>query len=148
MKFLLCQKTFVPANRCICIGFGAGLLWVRDGMNCHGDETPENMVFRPIVLANNSLNNAERNYGSNRDNMETEKFHHYCCIREVRIITGCRPLVVSSKKDMATQPQWLQHRLVRIHQFRLCIVYKPGHYLNIADCLSRQNHTENKDDRN
>ena len=36
--------------------------------------------------------------------------------------------------------------LFRIHQYRVRIIYKPGLDLFIANWLSRQNHTENKDE--
>ena len=38
----------------------------------------------------------------------------------------------------------LQQILLRIHQYRVKIIYKPWPDLFMADCLSRQNHKENK----
>ena len=35
--------------------------------------------------------------------------------------------------------------LVSIHQYNMCILYKPGPDLYIADWLSHHNHTEGKD---
>ena len=35
--------------------------------------------------------------------------------------------------------------MLRIHQYKLIIIYKPGPDLFMVDRLSRQNHNENKD---
>ena len=50
------------------------------------------------------------------------------------------------KKDVATLSQGLQQILLRIHQYRVKIIYKPGPDLFIADWLSRQNHKEDMDE--
>ena len=55
-----------------------------------------------------------------------EKFHHYCFGREVLIITDHKPLAVMFKKDVATVSQHIQHILLKIHQYRVKIIYKPG----------------------
>ena len=47
---------------------------------------------------------------------------------------------------MATLSPRLQGILLRIHQYRVKIIYKPGPDLFIADWLCRQNHKENKDE--
>ena len=75
-----------------------------------------------------------------------ERFCHYCIVREVSIITDHKPLVAIFKKDVATLSQRIQHILLRIHQFQVKIIYKPGPDLFIVDWLSRHNHTENKDE--
>ena len=74
-----------------------------------------------------------------------EKFHHYCFDREVLVITGHKPLVSIFKKDVATLSQQIQHILLKIHQYRVQIVYKPGPDIFIADWLSRHNHAERMD---
>ena len=76
-----------------------------------------------------------------------EHFHHYCFAREVSNITKHKPLVAIFKKDVATLVWRLQNILLRIHQYRARIIYKPGPDLFRADWLSRQNHMENKDDK-
>ena len=73
-----------------------------------------------------------------------ERFHHYCFAREVSIITDHKPLVAIFKKDVATLSQQIQCILLRIHQYQVRIIYKPG--LFIADWLSQHNHMENKDE--
>ena len=72
-------------------------------------------------------------------------FHYYCFAREVSIITNPKPLVTIFKKDVITLSQRIQCILLRIHQFQVRILYKPGPELFIADWLSRHNHIENKD---
>ena len=67
-------------------------------------------------------------------------------MREVSIITDHKQLVSISKKDVATLLQRLQLILLRIHQYGINIIYKPGLDLFMADLLSRQNHKEDKDE--
>ena len=74
-----------------------------------------------------------------------ERFCHYCFAREVSIITYYTSLVAIFKKDVATLSQRIQSILLRIHQFWVRILYKPGPDLFIADWLSKHNHTENRD---
>ena len=49
------------------------------------------------------------------------------------------------KKDVATLSQCIQHILLKIHQYRVQIIYKPGLEIFIADWLLRHNHMEGKD---
>ena len=50
------------------------------------------------------------------------------------------------KKDVATLSQRIQHILLRIHQYRVRIIYKPGPGIFIADWLHQHNPKENKDE--
>ena len=75
-----------------------------------------------------------------------EKFHHYCFAREVHIITDHKPLVAILKKDVATLSQCIQCILLKIHQHRVHILYKPGPEIFIGDWLSHHNHEEGKDE--
>ena len=59
-------------------------------------------------------------------------------MREESIITNHKPLVAVFKRDVATLSQRLQWVMLRIHQYRIGIIYKPGPDLFIVDCLSRQ----------
>ena len=65
--------------------------------------------------------------------------------REVLIITDHKLLVYMCKKDVATLSQCIQHILLKIHQYRVQIIYKPGPEIFIADWLWRHNCTEGKD---
>ena len=112
---------------------------------------PDNTILCPIAFATQSLTGAEQRY----NNIECEvlgillhgleKFHHYCFGREVLIITDHRPLISMFKKDVATLLQHIQHIMLNIHQYRVQIIYKPGHEIFIADWLLRHNHTEGKE---
>ena len=74
-----------------------------------------------------------------------EKFHHYCFSREVLVITDHKPLISMFKKDVATLSQHTQCILLKIHQYRVQIIYKPSPEIFIADWLLRHNHAEGKD---
>ena len=74
-----------------------------------------------------------------------EKCHHYCFARDVLIITDHKPLVTIFKKDVATLSQHIQCILLKIHQYRIQIIYKPGPEIFIADWLSQHNHKDGKD---
>ena len=55
-------------------------------------------------------------------------------------------MVAIFKKDVATLSQRLQCILLKIHQYRERIIYKPGPDLFVADWLSKHYHKENKDE--
>ena len=73
-----------------------------------------------------------------------QKFHNYCFTREVSIITDFKLLVAIFKKEVALLSQRIQWILLRIHQYRVSFIYKPGLDLFIVVWLSRQNHKVNK----
>ena len=74
-----------------------------------------------------------------------EKFHHYCFGREVLIITDHKLLVSICKKDVARLSQHIQCILLKIHPYRVQIIYKPGPEIFIADWLSLHHHVKGKD---
>ena len=74
-----------------------------------------------------------------------KKFHCYCIARELSIITDHKPLIASFKGDIATLSQRLQYTVLRIHQYRIRMLYKPGIDLFMAAWLPWQNHEGNKD---
>ena len=49
------------------------------------------------------------------------------------------------KKDITTLLQHIQCILLKIHQYRVQIIYKPGPEIFIADQLSWHNHIDGKD---
>ena len=61
------------------------------------------------------------------------------------VITDHKPLVAMFKKDMATLLQHIQCIMLKIHQYRVQILYKSGPEIFIADWLTRNNHVEGKD---
>ena len=75
-----------------------------------------------------------------------EKFHHYCFVSEVHVITDHKPFVAIFKKDIAILSQCIQCILLKIHQYRVQILYKPGTEIFTADWLSWHNHKEGKDE--
>ena len=132
------------------VGLGAALLRTRSGTSCPRDEVSDNSILRPIAFVSKRLSSTDKRYS----NMEKKtlgilcgikKFHHYCLVREVSIIKYHKPLVAILKKDTATLLLQLQWILLRLHQCRVRIIYKPGQDLFTADWLSRQNHKENID---
>ena len=72
-------------------------------------------------------------------------FHHYWFTRKMNIITDHKLLVTIFKKEVATLSQRLQWILLRIHQYRVRIIYKPVLDLFIAVLMSRNKHEKNKD---
>ena len=56
-----------------------------------------------------------------------------------------KPLVAIFKKDVATLSQHIQCILLKIHHYRVQIIYKPRPKIFIADWLSQHNHEEGKD---
>ena len=131
------------------IGLGAALLQMCKGTACQKDVVPNNTTLCPIVFASKSLTGTAHRY-SNIDREALgithglKKFHHYCFAREVLIITDHKPLVAIFKKDVATLSQCIQCILLKIHQYRVQIIYKPGPKIFIADWLSQHNHEEGK----
>ena len=128
---------------------GAALLQTWEGTTCQKDTVPDNTILHPIAFAGKSLTGVECRYS----NIEMEalviihgpkKFHHYCFVREVHIITDHKPLVSIFKKDVAMLSQCIQCILLKTHQYRVQILYKPGPEIFIADWLSHHNHKEDK----
>ena len=95
------------------IGLGAALLQTRSNTSCHRNEAPNNNILRPIAFASKNLTTTEKWY----INIEgealgmlygLEKFHHYCFLREVSIITDCKLLIAIVKEDVTTLSQSMQ----------------------------------------
>ena len=150
MKFYDDTKLLYLETDASGIGLRAALLQLCDNTACQKDTAPDNTILLPIAFASKSLTGSEWRYS----NIECEalgilhgleKFHHYCFSREVLIITDHKPLVSMLKKDVATLSQCIQCILLKIHQYRVQIIYKPGPKIFIADWLSRHNHIEGKD---
>ena len=150
MKFYDDTKPLYLETDASGVGLGAALLQLCDDTACQRDMAPDNTSLRPTAFASKSLTGAKWRYS----NIEwealgilhgLEKFHHYCFSREVLIIMDHKPLVAMFKKDVAMLSQHIQHLLLKIHQCRVQIIYKPGPDIFIADWLSRHNCVEDKD---
>ena len=61
------------------------------------------------------------------------------------MITDHKLLVSMFKKGVATLSQCIQHMLLKIHQHRVQIIYKPGPEIFYEEWLLRHNHMEGKD---
>ena len=141
MKFYDDTKLLYLETDASRVGLETVLLQLHKGSMCQKDVAPVNTILCPIAFASKCLTGAECRYS----NIELEalgilhgleKFHHYCFAREVLIITDHKLLVAVFKKDMAMLPQCIQHILLKIHQYRVQIIYKPGSKIFIADWLS------------
>ena len=99
------------------IGLVARLLQERKGMNCENDEVLDNAMLHPIEFTNKSLSSTEWLY----TNIEfktlqlhgLKRFHHYCFMKAVCVITDHKLFVALLSKHLAMLPQQLQ-----------CIMYR------------------------
>ena len=150
MKFYDDSKTLYLETDASGVGLGAALLQLCDNTVCQKGVALDNITLHPIAFASKSLTGVERRYSNIEHEVlgilhGLEKFHHYCFGIEVLVITDHKPLVAMFKKDVATLLQCIQCILLKIHQYRVQIIYKPGPEIFIADWLSRNNHMEGKD---
>ena len=151
MKFYNETKPLYLERDAFGIGLSAALLQTRDGASCPKDSAPDNTILWPIAFASKSLTSTECRYSIiEREALGTlhslKIFHHYCFVRDVHVITDHRPLVAIFKKDVVILSQRIQYILLRIYQYRIRIIYKPGLEIFIADWLSQHNLKENKDE--
>ena len=150
MKFYENSKPLYLETDALGIGLGAALLQLCDNTVCQKGVAPQNITLRPIAFTSKSLTGVEWSYSNIKWEKlgilhGLEKFHHYFFGQEVLIIIDHKPLVAMFKKDAATLLQHIQCIMLKIHQYRVQILYKPGPETFIADLLSRSNHIEGKD---
>ena len=150
MKFYDDTKLLYLETDASSIGLGATLLQLRDNTGYQKDTAPDNSILCPITFVSKILTGAEWRYSNIESKVlgilhGLEKFHHYCFGMEVLAITDHKPLVSIFKKDVVTLSQQIQHILLKIHQYRVQIIYKPGPDIFIADWLLWHNHAEGKD---
>ena len=91
MKFYDTSRPLYPETDASGVSLAAGLLQVREGMNCENDEVPDNATLHPFAFTNKSLSCAKWHYS----NIEWE------VVKQVWIITDCKPLLTIISKDMA-----------------------------------------------
>ena len=142
---LLYLETDMPG-----VGLGVALLQCCINTACQKGMAPDNTNLHPIAFASKSLTGAELRYSNIKQEAlgirhRLEKFHHACFGREMLINMDHKLLVFMFKKDVAMLLQCIQCILLKIHQYRVQIMYKPGPDIFIADWLSRHNHIEGKD---
>ena len=78
--------------------------------------------------------------------MGSKKFHHYFFCQEIHVITDHKLFVAIFKKDVAMLSQCIQHILLKIHQYRVQILYKTRPEIFIADWLLQHNYHKGKDE--
>ena len=150
MKFYNDTKPLYLETDVSGVGLAAALLQLHDNAMCQKDMAPDNTILCPIAFASKRLTRANHRYSNIK--MEAlgilhglEKFYYYCSSREVIVITDHKPLVAEFKKYVATLLQCIQYILLKIHQYRVQIIFKPGPEIFIADWLSQHKHAEGKD---
>ena len=97
-------------------------------------------LLYPIASINKSLISTETHYSN------MEKFHHYCFVHEVKMITDHKLMVVMYKKDIVSLSHTIQQMLLWIQQYNFRILYKTWPQLFIADWLLRHNHEKIRDE--
>ena len=126
------------------VRLGAGLLQLRDGMNCGNNEVSDKAPLHPIALTRKHLLSTEL-LGILHG---LEKFHHYCFARRcLGSMHNHWPQAFScnAQEGCVHIVSEIQCIILRIHQCRVHIIYQPGSDLYIADRLSHYNHAKNKD---
>ena len=150
MKFYDNTKPLYLETDASRIGLGVTLLQMHEGTACQKDVVSDNTTLCPISFASKSLTGAECRY-SNIERKALGIIHglkkccHYFFAKEVLIITHHKPLVAIFEKDVATLLQCIQCILLKIHQYRVQIIYKPGPKIFNAAWLSQHKHEEGKD---
>ena len=138
MKFYDDTKLLYLETDALGVGLSAALLQISKGTTCQKDIGPNNTILCPFMFANKSLTCAEHKYS----NIEREGPRHPAWAQKissllfcqgVHIITDHKPLVAIFKKDVATLLQCRQHILLKMYQYRVQILYKPGPEISIAD---------------
>ena len=115
-------------------------------MVCQGGVAPQNITLWHIAFTSKSAEWRFSNIGCEVLGIlhGLEKFHHYCFGWEMLIITDHKPLVEMFIKDVATLPHYIPCIMLKIHQYRVQILYKLGPEIFTADWLLRNNHVEGK----
>ena len=135
---------------CWVCGLGVRLLQVRDGMPFWKNDALNNAALQPKTSMSKSLTSVETQYGSiKREALwktpgprEVPSLHF---ANEVNMITHHKQLVVIFKKDDESLSHRLQRITLKIHQYNIRILYKPGTQLFLEDLLSRHDHETNRD---
>ena len=100
------------------VGLEVGLLQIREEVNCPQDEPPHNSTLIPTAFASKTLSTMGKEVIGII--LVLEKFYQYCFAREVSIIIDHKQPVTTFKNHIVTLPT----HLVRIHQYRIRILYK------------------------
>ena len=112
---------------------GLGAVLVQDG--------------KPIAFASKSLSEAEQRYANiERELLAVvfgcERFHTYLFGRNFVVESDHKPLEMIQLKNLRAAPPRLQRMLMRLQNYDLQILFKPGKEMLLADGLSRLPSTE------
>lgn len=140
IKELICQSTvlsyFDPAKDSVLevdsSKRGLGAVLMQDG--------------RPIAFASKSLTETESRYANiERELLAVvygcERFHTYLYGKPFVVHSDHKPLQMIQLKNLHAAPPRLQRMLLRLQNYNINIVYRPGKTLLLADGLSRLNST-------
>ena len=130
------------------VKLGATLVQTRSHNSCPRTEAVDNSIFRSNAFTRKALLEDKKRYSNTEREAlvllyRLSKFHHYSFVREMSIIKDHKLLVAIFKKDASTLSWRLERIILRIHQHRVTIIWKPWPDLFIEDWLSRQNHSAN-----
>ena len=107
MKFYNENKALYLKTDMSGVGLDTLLLQARDGATYQKDTAPDNIILQSIALASKSLTSAECRYSNiQREALGIlhglDKFHNYCFVRDVNVITNHKLLVAKFNKDAVT----------------------------------------------
>ena len=97
---------------------------------------------QPIAYKSHAMTPAERNYAPIEKEMlaiawSVEVFHQYTCGRNTKVSSDHKPLERIMVKALKDVPKRLQNMGMRLQNYDLTVVYRPGIEQYIADALSR-----------
>ena len=103
MKYYDDSKPLYLETDAFGVDFGVALLQTWEGTTCQKEVVPDNTILYPLAFASICLTSIKCRYS----NIEREmlgilhwlkKFHYYCFVRDVNVITDHKPLVAIFKK--------------------------------------------------
>ena len=100
---------------------------------------------QPVAYASKPLTECQKRYAQIEKELLAilhgcEHFHQYIYGRTVVVETDHKPLEAIVTKPLYRAPIRLQRMLLRLQQYDISVVHKPGKQMYIADALSRATH--------
>ena len=97
---------------------------------------------RPIAFASRALTDTETRYAQIEKELLAvvfglERFNVYTFGRPVAVQSDHKPLEMIVSKPLYKAPKRLQSMLLRMQKYEVCLKYRPGKNMEIADTLSR-----------
>lgn len=97
---------------------------------------------QPIAYASRALSQTEKNYAQIEKEclaivFATDRFSQYIMGKEVTVLSDHKPLMTIFKKPILNSPKRLQRMRLRLQQYNVNVIYKPGKEMYISDTLSR-----------